>query len=108
MKYQIEVVAKGYRHSLAILESGKLYSWGVNNEGQLGDGTTKSKDTPQLIDIIPGKVVSIAAGALHSLALLESGEVYSWGGNVNGQVGNGPAKGRKSSQLVDALPWESG
>ena len=68
---------------------------GRNEEGELGDGTTQERRHPQLITGIPGKVIGISAGNYHSLALLESGEVYGWGSNENGQIGGGNLMVRK-------------
>ena len=42
-------VSLGTESSAAITENGDLYTWGRNNYGQLGDGTTKNKDRPQKI-----------------------------------------------------------
>ena len=80
-------LSTGDYHILALLESGKVYGWGRNSEGQLGNGNTRESNRPQLIEAIPDKVVAISAGEYHSLALLESGEVYGWGRNSAGQLG---------------------
>ena len=97
-------IAAGDHHSLALIEDGKIYSWGTSDEGQLGDGTTKRRKRPQLIKDIPDKVVSIAASGNHSLALLESGDVYGWGWNDEGQLGDGTTKRRKCPQLIKDIP----
>ena len=96
-------IAASAFHSLALLESGKVYGWGNDLYGQLGYGTTSDKNRPKLIKNIPGKVVSIAAGAYHSLALLDSGKVYSWGWNSNGQLGDGTTTDRRLPKLIETL-----
>ncbi|MGO3702061.1 MAG: RCC1 domain-containing protein [Candidatus Saccharimonadales bacterium] len=83
----------GSGHSLALSADGKVYSWGVNTNGRLGDGTeyhvsfpiaVKTEGTP-----MQGKrIVQIAGGNSHSLALASDGTVYAWGSNSNGQLGN--------------------
>ena len=97
-------IAAGDYHSLALLEGGKIYSWGRNYFGQLGDGTTKERTRPQLIKTIPGKVIRISAGTFHSLALLESGEVYVWGSNIYRQLGVNNIKAKALPQLIEGIP----
>jgi hypothetical protein len=57
--------------------------------GELGDGKYRDSDTPVLVD--GGKWKSIACGLHYSLAVTESGDLYSWGANDSGQLGNGSA-----------------
>lgn len=63
----IIAIAAGDYHSLALGSDGRVWSWGRNNKGQLGDGSPNSKSTPiQLPEL--NNIVGIAAGDLHSLA----------------------------------------
>jgi alpha-tubulin suppressor-like RCC1 family protein len=87
-------VAAGYRHSLAVTSSGQLYAFGENGSGQLGD-TTHNKTgepnpTPTLVSLPGevGQVTQVAAGAFFSLAVTSSGQLYAFGGNYFGQLGN--------------------
>jgi alpha-tubulin suppressor-like RCC1 family protein len=59
-------------HVLAIGSNGKLYSWGNNSNGQLGDGSVKSRATPVAVKV-PAKyrVFGVAAGQYRSVALVE-------------------------------------
>ena len=75
-------VAAGGAHTLAIGSDGILYSWGRNNHGQLGDGTTKDRFKPQPVNVTsdqPFKAVQISAGAYDSAAIDDQGRVYTWG-----------------------------
>ncbi|MCL1983198.1 MAG: hypothetical protein FWG53_08975 [Clostridiales bacterium] len=81
-------VAAGECHSLAIKDDGSLWAWGLNTDGQLGDGTTADRRRP--VKIMDG-VVSVAAGSYHSLAIKEDGSLWAWGWNGDGQIGNGAA-----------------
>ena len=83
-------VASGTNHSLAILCNGTVVTWGLNSFGQLGDGTTTQRLYPVLVSGLPAGVraVAIAAGDLHSMALLADGTVWTWGRNFNGQLGD--------------------
>ncbi|XP_018318327.1 RCC1 and BTB domain-containing protein 1, partial [Mycetomoellerius zeteki] len=65
-----------------------VYSWGCNKYGQVGNGSYDQVVTPTLInmptlkdDVDRKRVVDIACGSYHSVALTESGEVYAWGVN---------------------------
>ncbi|XP_054155256.1 RCC1 and BTB domain-containing protein 1-like [Oppia nitens] len=79
----------GY-YVIAFTANGDIYSWGYNNNGELGIGTTVNSNRPNLIDGLVGKrIVDISCGYDHSLALTATGDVYSWGDNSYGQLGNG-------------------
>ena len=76
------------QYNLAIDETGKLYAWGRNSYGQLGDGTTTNKLS--MIQIIEDtKFVEVSAGIQHVLAIDEEGNLWAWGVNNNGQLGDG-------------------
>jgi len=65
-------------------------TWGLNADGQLGDGTTTSHDSPVGMYLANGVVMtSIAAGQTHSLAIGSDGNTYAWGSNSDGQLGIG-------------------
>jgi alpha-tubulin suppressor-like RCC1 family protein len=81
-------VSAGETHSLALLSNGTVLAWGRNFSGQLGDGTTTDRATPQPVPGLTG-VVAVSAGTRHSIALLSNGTVRAWGDNGSGQLGNG-------------------
>lgn len=94
----IHAVAAGEHHSLAIDEEGRVWAWGRNDKGQLAeppDPRSPARTFPALISIpgqksLPGeRIIAVAAGATHSLALREDGVLFAWGGNDYGQLGNG-------------------
>jgi alpha-tubulin suppressor-like RCC1 family protein len=88
----VTAIAAGQRHVLAI-SGGKVYGWGYNLNGQLGDTTQIDRATPVLTlgtGALSGRTVTaVAAGLNHSLALDSTGTLYAWGGGSNGQLGNG-------------------
>ncbi|MEI7953810.1 MAG: cadherin-like beta sandwich domain-containing protein [Verrucomicrobiota bacterium] len=86
-------IAAGQSHSLALTADGTLAAWGSNSYGQLGNGSSSSSSLlPVLVDatgVLSGKrVVKIAAGYNHSLALCADGTLVTWGYNGSGQLGN--------------------
>ncbi|WP_144118719.1 RCC1 domain-containing protein [Catellatospora sichuanensis] len=88
----VKAVAAGRAHSLALLGSGAVMTWGANDRGQLGDGTTVQRNRPVAVTALTGrKVTAIAAGADFSLALLADGTLRAWGDNTFGQLGTGTA-----------------
>ncbi|KAG8461619.1 hypothetical protein KFE25_001223 [Diacronema lutheri] len=86
-------VAAGALHSLALAESGDVYSWGRGFEGQLGhgDGLDEAVLSPRCIAGLraAGRVVAISAGSMHSAALGADGRVWAWGDGTSGQLGVG-------------------
>ena len=89
----ISQISVGGNHSLALDSEGQIYAWGSNDYGQLGNGDTTDSNTPVKVDtsgVLDGKTISqISAGNYHSLALDSEGQIYAWGGNYVGQLGNG-------------------
>ena len=86
----VTAVAAGGDHSLALTSTGRVYAWGANFDGQVGNGTEATATAP-VPAVAPSGVTftAIAAGTAHSLALASTGTVYAWGANAAGQLGNG-------------------
>ncbi|WP_449390503.1 RCC1 domain-containing protein [Eoetvoesiella caeni] len=85
-------VAVGTGHALAITDDG-LLAWGANGAGQLGVGHLADQREPVHVPL-PADVPlrTAAAGASHSLAINCRGEVWAWGSNQHGQLGNSFAR----------------
>ena len=100
----ITSIAGGDFHTLAVTSDGKALAWGLNGNGQLGDGTTTDSSVPVQVALPSGTIVTaVAGGDHHSLALTSSGQVLSWGSNSNGQLGNGTTTDSSIPVLV-SLP----
>ncbi|MFD0894275.1 chitobiase/beta-hexosaminidase C-terminal domain-containing protein [Luteolibacter ambystomatis] len=103
----IKAVSAGASHTLALDKFGRVWAWGNNAKGQLGDNTTTSRGyagmvrTPDNSTNLSG-IVAIAAGGEDgdgfSLAIADDGTVYSWGSNTHSQLGT------PSSGSAQALP----
>ncbi|PKN45490.1 MAG: hypothetical protein CVU59_08895, partial [Deltaproteobacteria bacterium HGW-Deltaproteobacteria-17] len=84
----IQLMARGY-HTCAVLADESLWCWGYNNNGQLGDGTTVSRNLPVPVTGMDHDVAYVAAGIYHTCAILKTGALHCWGLNTYGQVGDG-------------------
>lgn len=91
---KIAYLTMGMQTSAAISSTGRVYAWGANASGQLGDGTIFNKNLPTDITAkfnteTDEKVVLISLGYVHSAALTNQGRVFTWGNNAYGQLGDG-------------------
>ncbi len=89
----ITQIAAGWQSGYALGSNGRIYSWGDNSSGQLGDGTTTPRNAPVALDVsgVAAGVTftSIAAGAMDAYAIASDGTMYSWGYGHDGELGNG-------------------
>ena len=101
-------VQAGNSHSLAVNFAAypSVWSWGQNDYGQLGDGTTTDRSVPVAVSYL-GDIGAHAtsAGVGHSLALLFDHTVWSWGRNTDGQLGDG---GQTSRNIAAQVSGPSG
>jgi alpha-tubulin suppressor-like RCC1 family protein len=89
-----------FAHTLALLADGTVRSWGSNNDGQLGDGTTTDRLAPAAVPGLTG-VSAVAAGGTHSLALRTDGTVLAWGDNgLRGPTGRGASAQPERSAIT--------
>jgi hypothetical protein len=85
-------VASGYQFTLVLKADGTVWSFGNNDNGRLGDGTTMQRSSPVQVLTAAGpltEVVAIAAGQAHGLAIRRDRTLWSWGRGYWGQLGNG-------------------
>ena len=98
--YPILSIAAGSEHSCALLQNGDVYCWGLNDSYQLGHPSAECvmtdgrpgppcSATPAKVLELPDSVREISAGGKHTCVLTISGEVYCFGNNVMGQLGEG-------------------
>lgn len=91
----LDIVA-GLSHTCMLLSTGDVICWGAGNLGQLGQANNQAwgdalAETPANLSPIQlgGPALALAAGYLHTCALLEGGTVRCWGSSDSGQLGNG-------------------
>jgi alpha-tubulin suppressor-like RCC1 family protein len=99
-------VAAGAFHTCALLATGEVRCWGVNDQYQLGAGAPAQADHPVPVAGLQGGVRQLAAGAAHTCAVTANGEVHCWGGNAHGELGLGIASAAPVAQpsQVQGLP----
>ncbi|KAH3765944.1 regulator of chromosome condensation RCC1 [Pelomyxa schiedti] len=88
----VTTLSCGAEHTVALVETGSVLSWGSNSFGQLGLGTTVPDIQPAPAEVLffsqlNENVASIKCGCWHTVALSKSGVIYSWGSNKFGQLG---------------------
>ena len=96
------MISTGMDHCLSLKTDGTVWSWGVNNSGQLGDASTTLKSTPSKIQGL-SLIKYVSAGFYDSFAITQNGDLYSWGENTNGQLGNGSYRQQNTPSLVIGL-----
>lgn len=89
---------KAINYALAIDEDGALYSWGINDNGELGLGDVTPRSTPTLVS--SGPFVDVKTVHNNTWALRDNGEIYSWGLNSRGELGVGDTTPRSTPTLV--------
>ena len=98
----VHALAAGGGHSVAVLNDGSVRSWGDNDRGQLGDGSTTHRPSPGRVPDLSG-VVAAACAYHHTLALHEDGTVQAFGINDRGQLGDGSTEHRYTPVPVSGL-----
>ncbi|CAG2100699.1 unnamed protein product [Medioppia subpectinata] len=87
---RVTSIACGRYHSLAVTDTGSVFGWGYNGNGELGLSTTTDQSLPVQIQYFKDmKVVKVCAGMYHTIILLSDGSVCTFGFNNHGQLGTG-------------------
>ncbi|MBI2891813.1 MAG: hypothetical protein HYY13_13650 [Nitrospirae bacterium] len=83
----VRSIAAGGDHACFVGAGGTAQCWGLNTDGQLGDGTNTTRNTPAAV--AGSWNLWLTAGKNHTCALNVSGTATCWGDNANGQIGDG-------------------
>ena len=82
------MVTSGGWHSCGVTTENRAYCWGLNTDGQLGDGTKTNRTRPGAV--LGGlRFIDLSASDFHTCGLTADSLVYCWGGNSSGQLGDG-------------------
>ncbi len=99
------IAAGGHGHSLALMQDGTVLAWGDGGFGHNGNGSTANQSYPVLVEKTGGtpltNVIAIADGAQHSLAVTSNGEVWAWGSGGYGRIGDGATSNRTRAVRVE-------
>lgn len=102
----IIAVAAGYDHSVALKNDGTVWTWGDNNDAQMGIGTsTGTQPTPAQVPgaALTSGVIAIAASTSHVMAVKSDGSLYAWGNNSAGKIGDNSTTERSSATLISGI-----
>ncbi len=97
-------IAGGDRHTVALKNDGTVWTWGEDASGQLGIGIRDNDPHPTAVQVsgLTG-VTAIASGSFHTIALGSDGTVWTWGYNLDGQLGDGTMVDKYSPVQVSGL-----
>lgn len=108
---QIELIKSSSSHTMALTNLGNVYSAGDNSNGQLGPDTYSSYSfVPFRIDSASfndDPIVDIAVGLSHSFVVTNTGDLYGWGNNEGGQLGDGTDTDRLVPTLINPVNFVS-
>ncbi|XP_031258491.1 uncharacterized protein LOC116116569 isoform X1 [Pistacia vera] len=86
---RVKTIAAAKHHTILATEGGGVFTWGSNREGQLGYTSVDTQPTPRRVSSLKSRIIAVAAANKHTAVVSESGEVFTWGCNREGQLGYG-------------------
>jgi alpha-tubulin suppressor-like RCC1 family protein len=84
-----------------VIKNNRLFGWGSNTFGQLGDGTNSSKIAPEQLGL--DQAAAVDAGDAHTVAVKQDGTLWTWGQNFFGQLGDGTTTARTTPAQIASL-----
>ncbi|KAL8000657.1 putative regulator of chromosome condensation 1/beta-lactamase-inhibitor protein II [Plasmopara halstedii] len=90
-------------HSIAITAEGEAMTWGNGDKYRLGHGSSTKEYAPRTIEFLSqkGRIRDVSCGLGHTLALMNSGNLFAWGNGSNGRLGLGDTNDRSNPTRVD-------
>ena len=96
-------ISVGNNFVAAIQSDKKLYAWGRNNYGQLGDNTTITRSSP--VQIGSSSWLAVSSGAYSTAAIRSDGLLFTWGRNTSAQLGDGTTVNKSSPVQIGSSSW---
>lgn len=103
----VTAIAAVRDHTCILLNDGTAQCWGLNDSGQLGDGTKSVRNQATVVTAITSGISAIVPGGIHT-CVLTNGGVNCWGANESGQLGNGTKSTTPSLSAVAVSGLQSG
>lgn len=102
---RVRSIAAAKHHTVAATVGGEVFTWGSNREGQLGYTSVDTQPTPRRVSSLRSRIVAVAAANKHTAVISESGEIFTWGCNREGQLGYGTSNSASNytPRLVECL-----
>ena len=100
----VEHIGAGGEHTLAVKSDGTVWAWGLNGDGQLGNGDETLGVAWAPVQVVGlADAVAVDCGSAHSVALKSDGTVWAWGFNFDGRLGDGSEGMRIYSPVQSAI-----
>lgn len=100
----VKQLSVGAGHACVVASDNKGYCWGYNGDSQIGNSSVVNRNEPTAVPMtnIEGQTFKqISAGRFHTCGISQTGKAYCWGGNSNGQIGNGNTTNQPSPVAVN-------
>ena len=102
----VTAVAAGRLHTCAVTTAGGVKCWGLNDGGQVGDGTNDPHFSPVDVVGLNSGVAAVSTGLLHSCIVTTTGGLKCWGVDSSGQLGDGAASIQHRTEPVDVVGFD--
>jgi alpha-tubulin suppressor-like RCC1 family protein len=100
------MVSAGHQHNAAIRIDGRLFTWGRNSSGQLGNGNTTNASSPVGIGTSSWIMASTGTGYFGATAAIRlGGNLFTWGSGYSGRPGDGSTSNRSSPVSIGSSSW---
>ena len=104
----VDTLVAAYENSGALMSTGAYYDWGLNGDGQLGDGSLTPSSAPVLVSLNRPVGQVVEGGSIgvngQTLVRLTNGNIFAWGDDKRAQLGDGGASGVQESPVRILLP----
>jgi len=93
-------ISKGHQHSVVIKQGGTLWATGGNASGQLGNGNNTQQTSEVQENTLANNWIFVSSKVSHTIAIKSNGDMYAWGANLFGQLGDGSASAKNTPTII--------